>query len=977
MELARAREKQRILKTGMMSNEASAQLARQRAMQYSRSLVHKFFPNSGVIGAYFGHQIVTGQSGVFSLVIRANFPKCFDNSRDTLSTQEASLDFRSALLHSQLPKSLSSMTAKLIYAYYELGMAHQRENDSPCSLAHKRVRPIQDYNGVLTRYTTSQRSIYQQLPIPKVHRLRDHAYSNILEIYVIASANGFPLGYISLSMQQSDIGSKYRNIWESPRALEIATWARRQGFPPQTKIIPYIVWRDDVECNWVKNNRGSVWLCTLSLVGRGSLWNSKCCTSPLCIGKSKDSHREAERLIHQEMRLEAAKPHLVYCGESHGEQWVALYPMFMSTDSPEKRKATMTSMGNATYHARFRCSADHNSLLPLIRPCDTCLKLMRDGKLPRDCDACANWDALTQHEPVQEMLKLSPRPHYPLQYLDNDGEIDYLTEDEKILPFKITYHRLKVSLRIAFENFAALRWSEQEVREFLAVECFNGKLVSEIIENGTNARIITQIKNGTSIEEELIQQLFLAEAEAVPEMYCAPPMPSVWNAGDEISIFVDSPMHLIFLGIVKSTLGVIKKWLESRGYLTDFFSHCQALNKLLEELKLDWLKIEDFREGKFGGWVSENFVGFSRIILWFFQDIGSLLRQDILGPDSIPPSERPNNSWKKKHYLRWLYDRGVTYRGTIAQMKVKILSLLGSPNGPPPVIDRTNQHKPEQLERVLLALDSMITALMVDEVEAGVTSKDAELKIKIFLSEFDILNQSNLAEDKKPKVISASNYLTLLNLPETLERFGPLRNLWEGNMHGEGYVRCVKPHFRFGQRDNFACHGMNHCLRESALDMAAQRLDSSVQSSSTTNNFWVDFLASSRASFRTYKSRKEITDFLFGRGVVSTIVILGPQQHDGSRETHMFVVERCQRTDQQPVNFQLYRLRKDLDKKTTKLSMRYYQWNVEASPTNFGDLLAVFPNPQFQGTFGCLLPLMEKSGEHLHMLVCRDRSVYI
>jgi len=90
----------------------------------------------------------------------------------------------------------------------------------------------------------------------------------------------------------------------------------------------------------------------------------------------------------------------------------------------------------------------------------------------------------------------------------------------------------------------------------------------------------------------------------------------------------------------------------------------------------------------------------------------------------------------------------------------------------------------------------------------------------------------------------------------------------------------------------------------------------------------------------------------FSRGVVSTIVILGPQQHDGSRKTHLFVVERCQRTDQQPVNFQLYRLRKDLDKKTTKLSMRYYQWNVEASPTNFGDLLAVFPNPQFQGTFG-------------------------
>ena len=80
--------------------------------------------------------------------------------------------------------------------------------------------------------------------------------------------------------------------------------------------------------------------------------------------------------------------------------------------------------------------------------------------------------------------------------------------------------------------------------------------------------------------------------------------------------------------------------------------------------------------------------------------------------------------------------------------------------------------------------------------------------------------------------------------------------------------------------------------------------------------------------------------------------------------------------EQHPVDFQLYRLQKDLDNFSTKLSMRYYHWNVAASPTNFGDLLELYPSPQFEGFFGCLLPHMPKCGERLHMLVCSDRGIY-
>ena len=44
-----------------------------------------------------------------------------------------------------------------------------------------------------------------------------------------------------------------------------------------------------------------------------------------------------------------------------------------------------------------------------------------------------------------------------------------------------------------------------------------------------------------------------------------------------------------------------------------------------------------------------------------------------------------------------------------------------------------------------------------------------------------------------PTWLSHSNCMSLLNLPEMMEEFGPLRNFWEGGNFGEGFLRLTKP----------------------------------------------------------------------------------------------------------------------------------------------------------------------------------------
>ena len=54
------------------------------------------------------------------------------------------------------------------------------------------------------------------------------------------------------------------------------------------------------------------------------------------------------------------------------------------------------------------------------------------------------------------------------------------------------------------------------------------------------------------------------------------------------------------------------------------------------------------------------------------------------------------------------------------------------------------------------------------------------------------LNNALRNKTNKPIWISRSNLLSLLNLPEQMRFFGPLRLYWEGGWKGEGIIQEIK-----------------------------------------------------------------------------------------------------------------------------------------------------------------------------------------
>ena len=78
--------------------------------------------------------------------------------------------------------------------------------------------------------------------------------------------------------------------------------------------------------------------------------------------------------------------------------------------------------------------------------------------------------------------------------------------------------------------------------------------------------------------------------------------------------------------------------------------------------------------------------------------------------------------------------------------------------------------------------------------------KEIRRSIKSFLSfanKFDghYNNTSLKGSKKRPIWLTKYNYQSLLNIPRQMKLYGPMINLLEDSLQGEGYLRYVKPKY--------------------------------------------------------------------------------------------------------------------------------------------------------------------------------------
>ena len=251
------------------------------------------------------------------------------------------------------------------------------------------------------------------------------------------------------------------------------------------------------------------------------------------------------------------------------------------------------------------------------------------------------------------------------------------------------------------------------------------------------------------------------------------------------------------------------------------------------------------------------------------------------------------------------------------------------------------------------------------------TAANIEYSVKRFLAEFDLLDQELRSENKVPQVIQKPNFLCLLNIPQITARFGPVRNLWEGSIKGEGYIQHCKQFLGGGQRYNFAINAMKKCLRETAYKRAVDRHEELSDSCEEAVSPWPAYLKSQAGNYIVYKTVEEVTARLRNRKIVSLV------QCNDNIPRWFFLTRASHLQGNYPSGLAVYEISMNptIDMRLV-VGGRYYGWKVNEEPWTVPQLAENIPlNTSMEVSFGVLLPLLDRDqGEAKHTMISQTRE---
>lgn len=224
------------------------------------------------------------------------------------------------------------------------------------------------------------------------------------------------------------------------------------------------------------------------------------------------------------------------------------------------------------------------------------------------------------------------------------------------------------------------------------------------------------------------QDMSIENIVEVINNYTYPPM---WEANYTLEQFIETPMHLLFEGIAKSLIEVQMDFFKMQKKWSQYGEYANTLLDDISQLKLGYCKVEQFTNGteyKTGGWLAETYLGYSRLFVILCNNI-----EDIIDPTYTPG----------------IYEYQATLQCALA------------------LISRLMQHDVDHYNE----LDDYI---------------------KLFLSTFHYYEVAiGFGDKKEPTWYSKSNFVSLLNLPQQVDQFGPLYLHWDGV--NERYIQHVKP----------------------------------------------------------------------------------------------------------------------------------------------------------------------------------------
>ncbi|KAL7577908.1 hypothetical protein ACA910_007544 [Epithemia clementina (nom. ined.)] len=177
-----------------------------------------------------------------------------------------------------------------------------------------------------------------------------------------------------------------------------------------------------------------------------------------------------------------------------------------------------------------------------------------------------------------------------------------------------------------------------------------------------------------------------------------------------------------------------------------------------------------------------------------------------------------SRNWNKKENMSWLSARGLDKKGSAQELKERVQMYLQQTNIPLP---RQSSGSVKGVVNVWKSLYSL-PQIVMRTGEDAINTEEIDYREKRFLSCYAKVDQGlQSSEDshEKPSWVSPYNFMSLLNLLDTVRQFGPLRNIWEGGTQGEGFLWYVKREMSMVLRNNWQKRLLTRIYKRKTLAM--------------------------------------------------------------------------------------------------------------------------------------------------------------
>ena len=698
-----------------------------------------------------------------------------NNIAHVLDTTEVFCHFRLAYLFLTMNPMQSYLQTKILRYFYKYLNPAYNQRRWGCSMPFESAT-------IRRLYTEGANSILKQLPHPNILNIDGHSYVPLSEIVQDCLANGnFVCDLKQCSKEYDENNVQHISDCKNVKSIINSIPDSHYNIDNETIHIMLVRWSDDFEPNNIKKNKGnSIWTMTATIIGIENTNHCEDSTYIIAIGHKEADHTSIERrFLHDLQNINSTDGQKYYVASSRKIVNVKVHLIACIADLPERCDTCNISRGNSNYTTRWGYSSNTKLLQNKLRSCvscfESCVRNVEDIRynMSSNCDECMNWNFDRVHDSM----------HYPTP-------TGFPDDCDRPQIHKLGFTEMITACVLAETKFIKKQWTSTQVTSYLAYMGIKSSLITKILDHA-NQNLHSYISRSS------VSQRFNLVIEQNLENECVDlvpaQLPPVWFEPYTLNKWIDAPMHLLFLGVVKKTNSVIEKWATLFSKQKTLMKSFASMIPSIYNMKLEWCKIIPLCPNMtFGGYVSENWAAVGRLICWLYQTIPTLLSDEEV--DTADP-DKPLKRWTAAEIRKWLVLHGLKRSGKINELRQRIAPYFDA-NRPIPIPDIISKYKcpPDVIRNTIVSMSQMISRLMQPKCSKE-SIKESNAYIHLYLNFLASWTQYTIPSNGKPLWLSSYSMLNLLNLPSVMESHGPLRNYWEGSTMGEGILKRVKENY--------------------------------------------------------------------------------------------------------------------------------------------------------------------------------------